>query len=214
MAKWGATSFESELTVRLGNDRRIRGADLTRWRRGGLWYVARFPRMTAFTRTQDISINPGTTSSTLNTDVRAIYQVQEIRPNRHGLRMVPRGTIDRRTFSAGDVNDVARQGRTLYWGNSVDAGTAFRVTYQATPTLPSGTATAPYDEEWDDVAMERATYLGLKDLSGEERASVHKALLDELVAERGYDPRRVERICSIESIESGAKSVGFRIRTE
>ena len=76
MAKLGATSFQSELQVRLGNDKRIRTADLTRWRRGGYHYVARIPRMTAFTRVWDISINPGTTTSTLPTDVRAIYSIQ------------------------------------------------------------------------------------------------------------------------------------------
>lgn len=214
MAKMGAGTFESELGVLLGNDRRATATRLTRWRREAYYYIAAIPRLPEFNVTQDISINPGTTTSTMATPVRAVTRVMEIRPSRHPVALTERSRIDARTFSAGDVTDVARQDRTLYWGNSVNQGRAFRVYYQTLPTLPTGTATHAYSEDWEDIHLQRSVYVAMRDLYGEERAAARKALLDESLRSRGYDPTKFEKKMSVEEIESQARNVTATIRVQ
>lgn len=214
MAKMGAGSFESELLVLVGNDKRATSARLTRWRRDAYYYIGRAPRITEFQSTTDISINPGTTSSTLPTNLRAITGIREIRPSRHPVYLTNRTQIDSRTFGAGDVMDAARQDRTIYWGNSVSTGRAFRIYYQVVPTLPSGTTVHGYAEDWEDAHLQRAVYIAMRDLYGEERAATRKALFDETLRGKGYDPTRFERATSVEEIESRSRSVTLHLRTQ
>lgn len=209
MPKLGATSFESELT-RLTGSRNDTSSRLTRWRRDGYWFISHIPDLPEFVRTYDRSVNPGTVSFTLPADLRAIYHIQEIRPTRHKLTLVPRTWIDKRTFTAGDVSDCARQDRTLYLGNSLSVGRAFRFTYQRQPTLPTGTSTHAYDEALEPVHLKQSQYIAIMELHGNERAMTIRAERDMLLMDLGIDPKRLPETTSVQQIETRNIEVTLR----
>lgn len=212
MPRMGATSFESELSRVLGSRNDV-SSRLTRWRRDGYWWIGRIPDLKEFVSTYDRSVNPGTTSFTLPADLRALYSIRVLRPARREISLVPRSYLDRQTTTAGTIQFMARQDRTIYF-TSLSAGTQFRFTYQRQPTLPTGTGTHVYAEEWEPVHLARSAYVAFVELFGEERAQARKQLLDEAVNNIGWDPRKIEKVCAVESIETRNYRITARLYTQ